>query len=439
MKFISKEWFYALCIFLIPLSVGMDLPGGASISFPGELMLAVLAGMVAFQILSNPLSYKKLLLHPLTLLLLAEFIWMLISSFFSELPMVSLKRVIMKGIFLTSLFVFTIQWAEKDANKIKYLFLYALGLIIPVVYSEFRHYWLGMDFLVHVSLCKPFFDEHTIYGAAIAFVIPFVAVAAGNTQSLGIDKKYRLWIFALLILLVAGEYFAYSRAGVLSLMSSVILYFFLKLNLQFKHLLIGLAWILSLTFVFRSEIYSFTKSVSYQSNTADVGEHLLSALNLDNNVSNLERVNRWKCAVRMFEERPITGFGPGTFQFVYGPFQKPDEMTRISTTKGDKGNAHSEIFMSLSETGLPGLLLNLILIFTVIGIAMRAYYKSKNIVAKKVVMAALLGFVTSVVHGLFNSFLDQDKIASLVFTSMAIIVTVDLSTRENKIADEKNL
>lgn len=147
---------------------------------------------------------------------------------------------------------------------------------------------------------EPFFDEHTIYGAAIAFVIPFVAVVAGNTQLLGIDKKYRIWIFLCLILLVAGEYFAYSRAGVLSLMASVLLYFFLKLNLQFKHLLIGLACILSLTFVFGSEIYSFTKSVSYQSNTADVGEHLLSALNLDNNVSNLERVNRWKCAVRMF-------------------------------------------------------------------------------------------------------------------------------------------
>lgn len=74
--------------------------------------------------------------------------------------------------------------------------------------------------------------------------------------------------------------------------------------------------------------------------------------------------------------------------------------------------------------------MNLILIFTVIGIGMRAYYKSNNIVAKKVVMAALLGFITSVVHGLFNSFLDQDKIASLVFTSMAIIVAVDLSTRK---------
>ncbi|MBL0073497.1 MAG: hypothetical protein IPP34_17455 [Bacteroidetes bacterium] len=64
MPFISKEWFYALCIFLIPLSVGFDLPGGASISFPGELMLAVLAGMVAFQILLKPVNYKKILVAP---------------------------------------------------------------------------------------------------------------------------------------------------------------------------------------------------------------------------------------------------------------------------------------------------------------------------------------------------------------------------------------
>ena len=61
---------------------------------------------------------------------------------------------------------------------------------------------------------------------------------------------------------------------------------------------------------------------------------------------------------------------------------------------------------------------------------MRAYYNSQNPVVKKVVMALLLGFVTFVVHGLFNSFLGQDKIAGLVFSSMAIIITADLSNQK---------
>ena len=357
---------YALCIFSIPLSVGIELTGGASISFSGEVLLAILAVFVLGQLFSKPEQFKKIVLHPVSILVLADFVWMIIAALFSELPVVSFKRVIMRGIFIASLFLFTVQWAEKDKNKINYLFLYALGLIIPIGYSEFRHYWLGMDFLTNVELCRPFFDEHTIYGAAIAFVIPFVAVAAGNGRAFGFSKRQIVVISTLLIVLLVAEYFAFSRAGLLSLFCSLMMYLFLKLNLGFKQLLMGASCLLLIAFVFRTPLLEYTKSISYQSNTQNVGEHLLSAGNLNTNVSNLERINRWKSAIRMFNERPITGFGPGTFQFVYGPFQNPNEMTRISTTKGDKGNAHSEIFMSLSETGLPGLLLNLLMIFTAI-------------------------------------------------------------------------
>ncbi len=85
--------------------------------------------------------------------------------------------------------------------------------------------------------------------------------------------------------------------------------------------------------------------------------------------------------------------------------------------------------LNLSETSLLGLLLNLLMIFTTIANAMRAYYNSQNAVVKKLVMATLLGFCTFVIHGLFNSFLDQDKIAGLVFTSTGIIVAADLSVK----------
>ena len=33
----------------------------------------------------------------------------------------------------------------------------------------------------------------------------------------------------------------------------------------------------------------------------------------------------------MFNEKPIYGFGPGTYQFEYSSFQDPDDKTIIST------------------------------------------------------------------------------------------------------------
>ena len=34
--------------------------------------------------------------------------------------------------------------------------------------------------------------------------------------------------------------------------------------------------------------------------------------NVSTDASNLERINRWNCAIRMYAERPFLGHGPGT-------------------------------------------------------------------------------------------------------------------------------
>jgi len=54
------------------------------------------------------------------------------------------------------------------------------------------------------------------------------------------------------------------------------------------------------------------------------------------------------------QRTPVFGFGPGTYQFEYGPYQHSTEKTLISTNFGDRGNAHSEYIGPLAEEGLPG-------------------------------------------------------------------------------------
>ena len=78
--------------------------------------------------------------------------------------------------------------------------------------------------------------------------------------------------------------------------------------------------------------------------------------NITTDASNLERINRWKSALRLFAERPTLGWGPGTYQFEYASYQNYYEKTIISTNSGNKGNAHSEYLSILAESGWPGLL-----------------------------------------------------------------------------------
>jgi O-antigen ligase len=144
----------------------------------------------------------------------------------------------------------------------------------------------------------------------------------------------------------------------------------------------------------------------------------------------------------MFNDKPLTGFGPGTFQFQYLPYQLKSEMTRISVTSpwnipfGKGGTAHSEYFLLLSENGIISFLIYIILILSGIYFGMRNFYNGSSKKLKIISAMVLLGFITYSVHGLFNNFLDTDKAAFLFWSALSILTTLDIQFIENN-QDEK--
>jgi len=104
-------------------------------------------------------------------------------------------------------------------------------------------------------------------------------------------------------------------------------------------------------------VYNLEKNESESS--GKFSEHIESMANITSDASNTERINRWKCALRMFREKPIFGWGPGTYVFQYAPFQFSYDRTIISTNFGDLGNAHSEYLGPLSESGFNSFLENI--------------------------------------------------------------------------------
>ena len=162
-------------------------------------------------------------------------------------------------------------------------------------------------------------------------------------------------------------------------------------------------------------------------------EHIESMSNVTTDASNLERINRWKSAIRLFQERPHLGWGPGTYQFHYAPYQNYYEKTVISTNAGDMGNAHSEYLSALAETGWPGLLVFLIFITTVFFKAIVLYPKLEDKQEQLMVMACILGLVTYFSHALLNNFLDMDKASVPIWAFVALIVVLDVNHKNKKI------
>ena len=111
-----------------------------------------------------------------------------------------------------------------------------------------------------------------------------------------------------------------------------------------------------------------------QDSSDNLIEHFTSLSNISTDASNMERINRWKCALQMFYERPFFGWGPGTYQFHYAPFQVSSDRTIISSNYGDAGNAHSEYLSALSESGVLGFVTFFLVVFVSLflhGIALR--------------------------------------------------------------------
>jgi len=196
------------------------------------------------------------------------------------------------------------------------------------------------------------------------------------------------------------------------------------LRIKFYWIAIFVTIFIGAFFLFQQQIIDRLEK-NKQDSSANFVEHIQSIYNISSDASNLERINRWQAAIRMFEDRPIVGWGPGTYQFMYAPYQRSKEKTIISTNLGDKGNAHSEYLGPLAEMGLPGMLLFLLLMIVVIYQGLKVY-KNGNREVKFLSMMATLGLITYFAHGILNNFLDTDKLSVPFWGFIAIIVALDI-------------
>jgi O-antigen ligase len=114
-----------------------------------------------------------------------------------------------------------------------------------------------------------------------------------------------------------------------------------------------------------------------------------------------------------------------------------NNMTLISTNFGNMGNAHSEYFGPLAEQGVPGLAIWLVVIFFVFYRGIVTYYRLTDEGNKALIMGAILGLNTYLIHGILNNFLDTDKAAVPFWAFVAIIVAIDVYfEREDRLTDD---
>ena len=402
---------------LTPLSVSLESSDfKLALSLPGELLLAGLTFFALIRFLNQGRLPWPILNQALTQVILLQLGWMAFTILFSEMPLVSFKAVLSRVWFIVPMY-FMLGTAMEQPWVRKLIFpFYAFSLGIAAIWTLSVHSQYGFSKETSTWVMFPFYKEHTMYGMALAFVYPWSIWALWRKQSL----VWRFIHLGLFLLLTVALVFSYTRAAWLSLVAAGAVYLIFAWRISGRQLLlIALVAASSLWLTQDQWMRIFTKNDTVSSD--NFGEHIQSASNISTDASNLERLNRWASALRMWQDRPHVGWGLNTYQFQYAPFQNSSQLTFISTNGGVMGNAHSEYIGPLAELGWPGLVWVVLLIALIFRTGVGAYRRLPPGTDRSLVLVALLGQVTYWVHGLLNNFLDLDKGAVLVWMSAALI------------------
>lgn len=426
-----------LVVFFSPLSLPLTyfMPGLSFDMFlPTEPLLFGLLLIFVIKYVAAGQFDRDILRHPVSLSIYFSLFWILVTSLTSTMPVVSLKFFLARVWFIVGLYLITAKLFESGKNIEKYIWLYIIPLLIVIFYSTYRLWGYGLwNKQAAHYVANPFFNDHTSYGAVIAMYLPFLF---GFSFTKFYTPRTKVWIRIVLGIVLAGLILSYTRAAWVSMVAAFGIWVLLRLRIRFKSLFITFAVTLSLIFVSQDQLLMYLERNDTES-SANLGDHFSSISNISSDASNLERINRWSSAMKMFREKPWFGFGPGTYMFKYAPYQLNSERTIISTNSADRGNAHSEYLGSLAESGIMGLVSFIFMLGTILYTAIHAYSRTNDKRLKTILMSALLGLITYYIHGILNNFLDTDKLSVPFWGFTAIIVAIDIYTKKVVATEER--
>lgn len=420
--FFYTEYTFFVIIASTPLSVNIEeYTQSFGLFLPTEPLLFGTMILLLAQSLHSRVFPLYLWKSPIVWMVVLYLTWIGITTITSSDPVVSIKYLLARLWFIIPI-LFYGSSVFTDTKKVKlFLWLFLSGMTVVILYTLIVHASYRFGEKESHWVMWPFFKDHTIYGALVALVVPliFAFYMAGKHTPL-----VQFVLLGFLFIALMGLYFSYTRAAWLSVILAIGVWALVKFKVRFSIVATcTLAFLLFLWYSWEGIQQDLARN-KFEHTTEEFGERLQSATNVTTDASNLERINRWSCAVAMFRDRPLVGFGPGTYAFEYAPYQEPEDETIISTNFGDGGNAHSEYLGPLAEMGLPGMLLVIGIVCAIFyqGITLYHRWPEEDRETRALLMGMIVALSTYFIHGFLNNYLDTDKAAVPIWGMCAVFI-----------------
>jgi O-antigen ligase len=426
---------YLVLFFSLPITVESFILG-PGLNIPSEPLQIIIALVLAFNARKVWISTREHVTNPLYLGIITFIVWQWISCLYSQNAIVSIKYTVIESLHLLVFFVGFLYSEKQYPGLFKQCIVaYTLGMLPVLIRGIYLH--AGYDFAIDFSAAsmRPFYRDHPLYGAALAILIPLWIYYLKLIRTVKTTNLNKWFTGAVLSILLTALFLSFSRAAWLTCLAGAViclLVYNFRNSLTKLAIASGILIVIGITTLL--VLLNFAQQKQYVKNTT-VGNQLVSAFNWKYDVANLERLNRYKCAWRMFKEQPITGFGNNMYKFTYQAYQRKDEMTRISlddvaehARAGTGGNSHSDYLAALTELGIIGLVLWLLIVAYSLYLPMYRYIKTNHVLY----LFLFFSLFTFYVHSLVNNFMHEDKLAGLVMIITAVLLLPTTTFKETR-------
>jgi O-antigen ligase len=166
-------------------------------------------------------------------------------------------------------------------------------------------------------------------------------------------------------------------------------------------------------------------------------DHLIATIK-GKDMSSMERLYRWVAAIRMSNDRPITGYGPRTFYYYYKPYAVTSFQTYVSRNK-EHSTTHNYFLYMLVEQGWPAMILYALLMAVIFAKAQKIYHRTKDrfyrICSIGLAMVIAVGFI----NNFFSELIENHKVAALFYIPLALLVILDRKSRAAEAGQTEDL
>lgn len=421
---------YMLLLFCIPASIQIVLLNHSlSISLPDEPMEWLFLLLFILLLASQPSIIPKWWWrNPIVIIVTLQFLWLIVAVVFSKVPFFSIKFLIAKTWYLACFFIFPLL-IFKDKKDFKAGFIISLiPMLATIVIIIFRQSLYDFRFSNIQDAIGILYYNHVEYSTVISMFLPLLWVAYP------LIEKQRKWLrtvlVTIIIFFITAIFFSYARAAMMAVIFSLIVGMAIKR--KWVNMIIPAFYgliLLALVYLIGFNNYSELKPKYDKTNMrTSFSAHIIATFKKQD-MSSMERLYRWIAAVRMSNDRPITGYGPHAFYNYYKPYALSSFKTYASNNP-ERSTTHNYFLLMLAEQGWPAMLLYAVLVVVVFAQAQKTYHRFSDRFYKNCTLGLAMAFAACFVNNFFSELIETHKVGSMFYLVIALLVILDHKSKE---------